>query len=108
LVGKRSPPEISEVFRTANDITKLADHEHGQLYFELLPFCLGVCGAPGAGENQLTALDAFWLGLIDTVRAESTRRQPLVENLSSAQVSTMSHLSGNPTSLTMSALSNTF
>jgi hypothetical protein len=61
---------LGEFFGTANDISKLVVHEHRQLYFELLPFCLAVCGALGEGENELTALAAFWLGLVDTVRAD--------------------------------------
>lgn len=33
-------------------------------------FFLALCRALQEGENRLTALDALWLGLIDTVRAE--------------------------------------
>jgi ATP-dependent protease ClpP protease subunit len=39
-------------------------------YFCFLPFFLAVGGALQVGENELTAMDAFWLGLIDTVRAD--------------------------------------
>ena len=48
---------------------ELLGPNHGSPYFHLLPLCLAVCGALQEGENELTATDALWLGLIDTVRA---------------------------------------
>ena len=39
-------------------------------FFCFLPFFLAVRGVLQVGENELTAMDAFWLGLIDTVRAD--------------------------------------
>jgi hypothetical protein len=31
-------------------------------------FSLALCRALQEGENELTAMDALWLGLVDTVR----------------------------------------
>lgn len=37
-------------------------------FLQFLPFLLALYRALGKGENQLTPLDALWLGLVDTVR----------------------------------------
>jgi hypothetical protein len=60
-----------EFFRNGGGLSGICRERSG-LYFEFLPFFLALCGALQVGENYLTAMDALWLGLVDTVRADIT------------------------------------
>src|ERR1041384_231272 len=64
---------LDELFGNANgdglsSICRPSPHTREQDYFHFLPFFLAVAGALQEGENELTATDALWLGLVDTVR----------------------------------------
>ena len=61
LLGNANGDELSRLCRMSPKNCEQDD-------FNFLPFFLAVGGALQEGENKLTATDAFWLGLVDTVR----------------------------------------
>jgi ATP-dependent protease ClpP protease subunit len=62
LFGHSNGDELSSLCRRRRTNNREQDD------FHFLPFFLAVGGALQERENELTPLDAFWLGLIDTVR----------------------------------------
>jgi hypothetical protein len=75
LASKMNGHKVEEVF-TANDYAEFLhtcfDKSARDLSSEFVEWCFFVtlCRALQDGENQLTAADAMWLGLIDTIRTD--------------------------------------
>ena len=45
-------------------------------FLQFRVFFLALCRALQEGENNITAMDAFWLGLLDTIRPDIQPLRP--------------------------------
>jgi hypothetical protein len=72
FVGDEHGSEIGD-FCDGNSATDGDDSQENMRAFFLpfWPFLIAIYRALGEGENELAASDALWLGLIDTVHADS-------------------------------------
>lgn len=70
LMSPAEKKELEKVSQAERDVKKAEKVE--PLFFPLWSFFMSFCHALQQGENQLSATDAYWLGLIDEVIGEDS------------------------------------